>query len=695
MSFVIENPNPEDHLETEWLLTNGLGGYAMGTVLGVNTRRYHGLLVAATKPPVGRVVALHSMIEQLVIPREDGSEEVIDLSTQMFVGEPPEGEPMLHPDGIDRLISFYFDAHTRTVEWNWRIRGTTLLKSVEVNHEDNSLRLVYHMPVRPRCCRIRVRPLLCFRPFHELSEPVTGIVDVDESIGGAVSVQSRDESLSVSMFSMTGGVWQDDAQEWRNFMYSEERRRRFPCVEHVWSPGIFEEQLSGTPENLASLTFCMDRPRWREVDWAHSKRPRPGARLQRRAAARQFVVRRIEPGFARWSIIAGYPWFADWGRDAMISLPGLLLLPPSPSGRGAEGEGDEGERDWEARLDSARSVLETFARNMRNGLIPNRFDDDAGEEAHYNTVDASLWFVYAVWQVRSRQPSAISHWLLDACREIIRAYQHGTDFNIRMDPEDSLIAAGDESTQLTWMDAKRDGHVFTPRHGKAVEINALWYNALLCLAEMTEDESEARDLEQLAARAGESFRAKFWWEEKKCLHDVLLPSPPGRGAGGEGDISDRKLRPNQIFAVSLPHSPLESHQQRAVVELVKDKFLTPYGLRTLDRDDPDYSPRYEGDMWSRDKAYHNGTVWPWLIGPYCEALMRVNDFSEESKREARAGIGPLLDEMNRTSGRTCLGQIAEVYDGDPPHIPDGCPAQAWSVAEVLRILSMVGGEDER
>jgi predicted glycogen debranching enzyme len=279
--------------------------------------------------------------------------------------------------------------------------------------------------------------------------------------------------------------------------------------------------------------------------------------------------------------------------------------------------------------------------------------------------------------------------LLDACRTIIAAYRRGTDFNIHMDDSDGLIIAGDENTQLTWMDAKRDGIAFTPRDGKPVEVNALWHNALNCLAQMTEGAGEREDLLPLAGRVAASFRSAFWWDDKLCLHDCLTPAQSDETSRGRPFVSDGKLRPNQIFAVSLPFSPLNQAQQRAVVKIVGERLLTPFGLRTLDRGDPDYKPRYEGNLFQRDAAYHNGTVWPWLIGPYCEALLRVERFSDEVKQRVREIIQPLIDEMNNASGGRCLGQIAEVYDGDPPHRPSGCPAQAWSVAEVLRVLTLV------
>jgi predicted glycogen debranching enzyme len=384
-------------------------------------------------------------------------------------------------------------------------------------------------------------------------------------------------------------------------------------------------------------------------------------------AARQFMVARHGPQARAWtaSVIAGYPWFGDWGRDTMISLPGLMLCT--------------------GRLDEAESTLACFAKHLKNGLVPNLFDD-YGSAAHYNTVDASLWFVHAAHALHlARLPDTrLTREIVEACRTIIAAYRHGTDFDIRMDQADGLIVAGSPATQLTWMDAARDGVVFTPRFGKAVEINALWHNALLCMSELTEDAGERNELIMLARRVAASFRSAFWWEQRQCLHDCLTPSSSGNFE------PDGQMRPNQIFAVSLPFSALNEPQHQAVVKAVGERLLTPFGLRTLDRDDPNYKPRYEGTLFERDAAYHNGTVWPWLIGAYCDSLLRVERFSGDAKRRAHETIRPLIDEMRNAAGGRCVGQIAEVYDGDPPHRPSGCPAQAWSVAEVLRILTMIG-----
>jgi predicted glycogen debranching enzyme len=368
-------------------------------------------------------------------------------------------------------------------------------------------------------------------------------------------------------------------------------------------------------------------------------------RLARSAA--DFVVARKTPdGKDGTTILAGYPWFADWGRDTMIAMPGLLLAT--------------------GRFEQARQVLVVFADYVSQGMIPNRFDDYGGQP-HYNTVDASLWFIHAVHEYLrlSGDRQSGEQKLLPACRQIIDGYRQGTRFGIHMDQADGLITQGDASTQLTWMDAKHDGVTFTPRQGKAVEINALWYHALRLMGETA-----------MADRAGQSFRKAFWISPFRGLYDV---------AGG--DRQDTALRPNQIFAASLPNSPLDAGQQRAVVEVVRRELLTPYGLRTLAASDPRYCPRFEGPARQRDAAYHNGTVWPWLIGPFLEAYLKANEHSAAARVQARQWLSPLLAHLDEGD---CINQVCEVYDGDAPQRPGGCFAQAWSVAEVLRLAVMLG-----
>ena len=648
MHLTIDPGNPDEGLRREWLLTDGLGGYAMGTVLGVNTRRYHGLLVAALHPPVGRVVALHSVIEQLVI---DG--EVFDLSTQQF------GEAgALHPEGWRHLTEFSQTQRRPQREspgeciWRYRIGALQIERRVSLDW--GSVQVGYLLSGLEAPVILRVRPFTPLRDFHAVHIEADGPCEVLSEGEGNVAIARGEVILQLQ----SSGAWRREPQWWRRFAYGEDRARGQEWREDVWSAGVFEVEIkAGEGRRWWVLSAQVNSPSGGVRRSAPLVVDRPGSRL--RWAAEQYVVERVSATTWHTTVIAGYPWFGDWGRDTMIALPGLLLCT--------------------GKYEEAKSALLMFAGHLRRGLLPNVFDD-YGSGAAYNTVDASLWFIHAVCEYAGASGDAETDELFDACRAILFAYRNGTDFEIRLD-DDGLIAAGDEESQLTWMDAKRDGVVFTPRHGKAVEINALWHHALLSFAELTTDEREREELKASAARTAGAIREQFWWAEKRCLHDVLH-----RGDGAwrpEG-----KLRPNQIFAVSLGHSPLTGDQQRAVVNAVRERLLTPFGLRTLDPDDPGYRGRFEGDLMQRDAAYHNGTVWPWLMGPYCEAVLRVGGFGERAKAEVREVIAPLLGELDRG----CVHQIAEVYDGDWPHRAQGCPAQAWSVAELLRVVSMVEGE---
>ena len=641
MRCPIHPDDPSSALKTEWLLTDGLGGYAMGTALGVNTRRYHGLLVAAATPPVGRIVALHSVIEQLVI---DG--DTIDLSTQQF-GE----DAKLHPAGWRYLVEFSQEAG-RECLWTYRLGDVAIHKRLSIRADIALLTYTLRGVTAP--VTLRLRPLTPLRDFHSLHSEAAVACEVDVRDDWYVTIDREDCRLSIGV---DGSRWRDEPQRWRNFAYTEDRDRGQAWREDVFSPGVFDVEIDSPQEQWTGTLLA-------QTDALFRGSPRKekmivGASTSRLCcAAEHFVVERQVRETWHTTIIAGYPWFGDWGRDTMIALPGLLLCTK--------------------RFDEAKQALFMFARHLRGGLMPNVFDD-YGHGAAYNTVDASLWFVHAVREylrASGDQHENVAE-LIDACRAILLAYRHGTDYDIRLD-EDGLITAGDEQSQLTWMDAKREGIVFTPRHGKPVEINALWHSALLSFAELATDEREQRELRAAAKGTARAIQERFWWEEKQCLHDVLHRT-------AEGWAPDGKLRPNQIFAVSLPHSPLSKTRQRAVVKAVGDRLLTPCGLRTLDPADPDYRGRFEGDLMQRDAAYHNGTVWPWLIGPYCEAVLRIGDFSDKAKAQVRKVIEPLIGELDRG----CLNQIAEVYDGDEPQRAGGCPAQAWSVAEVLRVLTLL------
>jgi len=693
---------------TEWLLTDGQGGFAMGSAAGIPARRYHAWLIAATMPPVGRVVTLHSCVETLVENPGAPDERRHDLATFAF----PNGT--LHPAGVHSLRRF--EAGT-TCRWEYQfgegedaIRvSRTLCLNRESGREAAALGACsarYEISAPGKRVALHVRPLVALRDFHSTLRGRGCLNRFTTTTGpGVVTVQTSPgfapEGLRVNL-SFERARFTGDPQWWFDFEYARDRERGQDFKEDLWSPGAFvfeprEASGSHSVELIAWVGSPAEPPRGGGDEWARAAADRERSLVHAAAGAHpahdasdarviaglvaagdRFIVRRdLADGGSSVSVIAGFPWFGDWGRDTMICIPGLMIAP--------------------GRFDEARRTLETFARYCRNGLIPNWFDDLTGR-AEYNTVDASLWFVHAacLYAERSGDRDAVKGPIGRACLEIIDHYRRGTDHNIKMD-SDGLIAAGGADTQLTWMDARRDGVVFTPRYGKPVEINALWFNALQALAGALDAgrAGTAREFRDLAEGVGASFREKFWNPRSNSCYDVLTPDGAGFKANGAG----AQARPNQIFAVSLPHSPLTPEQRAGVVEFVRQKLLTPHGLRTLSPGDPGYIGRFKGSLFERDRAYHNGTVWPWLMGPFAEATMRAADFSADSRARARELLLGLAGEMDSSAPGRLLGQIPEVYDGDErpeaPRQPGGCVAQAWSVAETLRVyhLAVRGRED--
>ncbi|MCA9290346.1 MAG: glycogen debranching enzyme family protein [Phycisphaerales bacterium] len=630
--------DPTRSWSTEWLLTNGLGGFAMGTTPGAATRRYHGMLIAATLPPVGRIVAVQQVIDEVQV-----GALTIHLASQDF-GDPP----CAYVRGMDRLVAVERTADG--VRWTWRLNELEITRTIAMIRERNAARLTWSWTNGDAPAVLKVRPLTPLRDFHAFEREHAGAeYRIDQVDPQTLHVTRGDLTLRLGA---SIGDWVIQPDWWRRLAYTVEQQRGLDWHDDVWTPGAVEVALAPHASGTLTLDAEVIEPLC-EADLPDLDDVAPGDDLDSRLrlAADQFIVRRVVDGQVYASVIAGYPWFGDWGRDTMIAFDGLFLAT--------------------GRHEEARSVLTLFARHLRGGLIPNRFDDRGGEP-EYNTVDAALWFVHAVGRYVEVTGDRDVDDLIDACRAIVAAYRAGTSFGIHADT-DGLIVAGDASTQLTWMDAKRDGIVFTPRHGKAVEINALWHHGLRVLADLV-DGAEREPLRRLADDVADAFVRAFWWPERECLHDVLVPD------GSGGWRPDGHLRPNQVFAASLPHSPLSPAQRGSVLRAVRSDLLTPFGLRTLAPWDSAYRGRYSGSLLERDAAYHQGTVWPWLIGAYAEAAMRV-DAGESGRRMASAAIEPLLRELDRG----CLGQVAEVYDGDPPHRADGCPAQAWSIAELLRI----------
>jgi predicted glycogen debranching enzyme len=620
-------------IDREWLLTNGTGGYASGTLAGCNTRRYHGLLIAATLPPVGRILALQRLAESISI---DDHVSPVELSVNQF-GQHiiPRGDRYLRRVEVDQTVRFFYDADGVSVEkevllvWNKSIVGVRYRIS----------------PGPHKRCQLRIAPFAALRDFHATMKKGHTFFELTQRDRGVV-VGQRDLKLHLYV---DRGSFYARPDWWYDHTYAIETERGLDDREDLFTPGHFAVDVAGDTtvtfwaglsNDLDKLDFDTERKRILDNNGVKTM---PSVTQQRLAhAASQFIARRSLPGGGQGAtILAGFPWFSDWGRDTMISLPGLLLAT--------------------GRFQQAGQVLSVFAGHVADGMIPNRFDDYT-DEPSYNTVDASLWFIHAVFEYLrlTRDRDLFESLLRPACEDIIEGYSQGTRYGIGVDPADGLVWSGDPTTQLTWMDAKMGDTVFTPRHGKAVEINALWYNAL-CLLGMNDQ----------AARVRDSFVRAFWISPFRGLADVVT-----------GALQrDTLTRPNQIFAVSLPHSPLDLDQQKSVVEVVRRELLTPVGLRTLATGAPQFSPRYIGNQFDRDKAYHNGTIWPWLIGSFLDAWLKVNQRSPASLEQARQWLAPLVQHMEDA----CVGSISEICEAQPPHRPVGCCAQAWSVAEVLRI----------
>jgi len=663
-------PPPVAHLvpgssdDHEWLVTNGIGAYASGTISGVLTRRYHGLLVAALDPPVGRTLLVAKVDDAVVV---DG--ERFELFTNRWADL---DEPI--PDGTRHLESFELDGSIPT--WTYRVGAVTLVKRVWMEHGANTTYLRYEHREGPPV-RLEAKVIVDHRGFHETtrarSHPmlVAPIDDgvVVEAFDGARPSYLRGVGLTI-----------EPRHDWyrRYFLATEAARGLDAIDDHLDGAHVTTTLTAGASVTLVTTLdpgaeldgdVALDRRRAHDREvvealWSTLPRGKAGhqdgkgvtgaetadPRLPRLAlAADQFIVRRgDEPGR---SVIAGYHWFGDWGRDTMIALAGLTLA----TGRAVE----------------AARILRTFAGFVDGGMLPNRIPGD-GRPPEYHTIDATLWFfeaIRAVWEATGDDGLVTD--LYPVLVDIVEHHLAGTRFDIHVDPTDGLLAGGVPGVQLTWMDAKVGDRVITPRIGKPVEVNALWHHALRIMAGLAPVAgADPAPFADAAERARHGF-GRFWNPDRGYCYDVL-DGPDGH---------DPALRPNQLLAVSLRPSPLDADRQRAVVEVCTAELLTPMGLRTLGPDEPDYRGRYGGSPAERDEAYHQGTVWPWLIGPYAAAHLAVYDDPDGVRRL----LGPLLDHLDGHG----LGSNAECADGDPPHAPRGAIAQAWSVAEVLRILRLV------
>jgi predicted glycogen debranching enzyme len=640
--------NLDAAVRREWLETNGLGGFASSTIIGLNTRRYHGVLVAATKPPVGRLVLLSKLEETLFIAGQP-----FDLSANRYPG-------VVHPQGFRYLKQFRLDPFP---VFTYEVEGIEIQKTLFMVQGENSTVVQYELkknnhPQSPSNVRLEVRPLIAFRDYHNTTHE-NGALRRDVEEGPGLAAVAPYPGLPTLYLAHDATKLQRTGDWYRNFEYDAERERGLDFTEDLFSPLVLSFDLR--PNRTVSLIASTEQ---REATRADEYRQ---AEITRRrkvtaaspidddfartltAAADQYVVSRE----SQKTVIAGYHWFSDWGRDTMIALPGLTL----PTGK----------------PEVARSILRVFAKHVDQGMLPNRFPD-AGETPEFNTVDATLWFFEAAraYLAYTGDLEFVRNELYPVFADIISWHARGTRYGIKADASSGLLSSGEPGVQLTWMDAKVGDWVVTPRRGKPVEIQALWYNALCIMDDLAgqfgDDEAQKR-YRNMATMASWSFNRLFWSEKDGCLYDVINGGPP-----------DASIRPNQILAVSLPHSMLPPERARSVVEKVREHLLTPCGLRSLAPSDPQYRGRYTGGPAQRDGAYHQGTVWPWLLGPFITAYMKVNGGGDTARRQAGEWLAPLKDHLSDGG----LGHISEILDGDPPQRPCGCVAQAWSVAEVLR-----------
>ena len=617
----------------EWLETNGLGGFASSTIAGMHTRRYHGLLTAALPPPLNRVLLL-SKLEETLLYRGHR----FDLATNRYPG-------VVYPRGFRALKHFRLDPFP---VFTFRVADLEIEKTVLMLHGQNTVVVVYDLHGAASECLLEIRPLLAFRGFHATTHENAALDPRYTEEPGSIRVQPYPSLPPLHLAHDAAEV--SPAGYWyRNLQYDRERERGLDFQEDLFCPCVLRFPLG---RRTHAAVIASTEPR--QAEFArdlrdHEKRRRravvkpfacrePFARALA-AAADQFLVCR---NGAR-DILAGYHWFGEWGRDAMIALPGLTLAT--------------------GRDEDARDILLTYAHRVNQGMIPNFLPD------HYNTVDATLWFFEAVRQLL--QATGDTAWVREqiypTLTAIIDHHVRGTRFGIHVD-DDGLLAAGGDGLQLTWMDSKIGDWVVTPRTGKPVEVQALWYNALRLMERLAGTDGEP--YRHMADRASAAFNQQFWNEEEGCLYDVV------NGAG-----RDPAIRPNQVFAVSLPFSMLSREKSESVLRVVRRDLLTPFGLRTLSPADPQYRGRYEGDPATRDAAYHQGTVWPWLLGPFITAWLNVYGRTDEVRRQVRQWLEPLQDHLEQAG----LGQVSEIFDGDPPHHPRGAIAQAWSVAELLRV----------
>lgn len=626
----------------EYIEANGLGGYASGTFSGAHSRKYHGLLVASLQPPIDRVVVVSKLDETLLI-----GDRYYNLGCNQFPG-------CVYPNGVQFLTDFSRDMFP---EWTYQVNGITLKKTIAAVYGENTTLVLYEVLAAETKAVLELQPFYSCRDFHSLTfqnEFIARPYIFEKGVFRTMNYRSSPEFFT----SVPKAVFTEDQKWYERFEYSEEQRRGMEFSEDLYTHGKFLVPIKKGSKIgvIVSLTDPGSRDAFRLLKEERRRREAlmsdfsPHESMKRLAlAADQFVVKRDDMN----TIVAGYPWFSDWGRDTMISLPGLCLAT--------------------GRLKDAKRILLKFSEYLSDGMIPNRFPD-SGEIPEYNTIDATLWYINAVYKyyLQSSDKLFIRN-MLPVLRDIIDWHYRGTRYNIKVDPTDGLLSGGADGVQLTWMDAKLNDWVVTPRRGKPVEINALWYNGLRVMEFLMTQlnyHGDAEFFQMKARQVKRSFNDVFWNDNSKCLFDYI-----------NGDFRCEDIRPNQLYALALPFKVLEEDKFPSVVDVVRRQLLTPRGLRTLSPLHSDYKGTYCGAMWHRDSAYHQGTVWSYLAGVYIDALFATqgSDARDEALLILR-GFFRHLDEAG-------LGTISEIFDGNPPHRPGGCIAQAWSVGELLRVAT--------
>lgn len=649
-------------LRTEWLETNGIGGYASSNIHNCNTRKYHGLLVAGLADPAGRFTLLSKYEDSIVTPTGEFS-----LSSNCYPG-------VMHPDGHRYLTEFHL---AEGPVFRYQVPGALIQKRILMIQGQNTVLveyrlLEYRLGQGEAPVRLRLKPLLAFRRHHELKREDTVIHTAPATAPAGFSIHPYDGLPNLFIQASSAPTFEAQPVWYRNLEYFTEAERGYDYYEDCFCPGTVELTLplQGRVIVSASVTSQQNLAALWDAEIARRQACAKSAEAVAAKAGPADIVQPLPalirsglpftirtPGSARATIIAGYPWFDDWGRDTLISLPGLTF--------------------YSGRPELGTEILKAVATHEKDGLIPNCFAADPEHHA-YNSVDASLWYFWAVQQMLecTRDRDSVRDTLWPVLKRIVARFMAGTHFDVYMTPE-GLLHAGNRHTQLTWMDATSYGEPVTPRYGFAVELNALWYNALLFCEALAKDFNESLPWPStLTERLKTAFLSTFWLEGPGYLADSFADG-----------LLNEAIRPNQIFAASLPFSPLNASQRKRVVETVRRELFTPYGLRTLSPGDLAYRGRYEGDQPTRDAAYHQGTVWPWLLGHYGEAVLKTSPNPAKAARELTQQLRPLLDYS--LTGRGLIN-VPEIFDGDAPHRPNGCPAQAWSSAELIRLFTLCG-----